>query len=257
MRKRIIAGNWKCHLTQKEGQELAQAFKGASQNGAIDVVVCPTYTGLSAVGQAIKGSDVALGAQNVYWEAQGAFTGEISIPMLQDVGCTYVVLGHSERRTLFGETDATVNRRLLAVLASSITPIVCVGETLEQREANKTQEVITAQLKGSFASVSAEQIENVVIAYEPVWAIGTGKTASPEQAQEVHQQIRLWLTENYSDSVAQKIRIQYGGSVKPDNAATLLQQADIDGALVGGASLKADSFLGILQAAASNQAVSS
>lgn len=256
MRKPIIAGNWKCHLTQSEGQTLAESFKGASQNGAVDVVVCPTFTALSAVSSAIQGSDVQLGAQNVYWEPKGAFTGEISIPMLQDVGCTYVIIGHSERRAIFHETDEDVNRKLKAILENSLTPIVCIGETLEQREADQTAQVIETQLKGAFEGIPADKMAGVVIAYEPVWAIGTGRTATPDQAQEVHRQIRGWLKSKYSDEVTAKVRIQYGGSVKPENAAELLQQPDIDGALVGGASLQTDSFLGILKAAAANQAVS-
>jgi len=192
---------------------------------------------------------VALGAQNMYHEAAGAFTGEISAGMLLDVGCKYVILGHSERRHILGETDEDVNRKLLAALEAGLTPIVCVGELLEEREAGKTADVIQSQFDGSFASLTPQQMAGVVIAYEPVWAIGTGKVATPDQAEEVHADLRQIMAGRYDAGVAESVRIQYGGSVKPDNAADLLSRENIDGALVGGASLKADSFLGIIKGA--------
>jgi triosephosphate isomerase len=205
---------------------------------------------VETVGSALAGakSDVGLGAQNMHDKASGAFTGEVAPPMLVDMSCRYVILGHSERRTLFGETDAAVNVKTKAALAAGLVPIVCVGETLEEREAGKTAAVVTAQVKGSLAGLSPADLEKVVVAYEPVWAIGTGKVATPEQAQEVHALIRGLLAGLSSPEVAARVRIQYGGSVKPDNAADLARQPDIDGALVGGASLKADDFLGIAKA---------
>ncbi|HQP11019.1 MAG TPA: triose-phosphate isomerase, partial [Candidatus Omnitrophota bacterium] len=192
-------------------------------------------------------TNIGLGAQNVYWEDSGAFTGEISAPILKDIGVQYVIIGHSERRQYFGETDETVNKRIKAALKHDLTPIVCVGEVLKEREGNKTFDVIKKQCEGAFAGLTAEQMEKLIIAYEPVWAIGTGKTATPVQAQEVHQFIRKLLAKLYNDDVAQTVRIQYGGSVKPENSAELMSQPDIDGALVGGASLKADSFIGIIK----------
>ena len=219
-----------------------------SADDRVDVAVCPPAVYLHDVGAAIRGSAVQLGAQNMHFEKDGAFTGEISASMLTDLGCRYVILGHSERRQYFGETDATVNRKTLVALDSGLTPIVCVGETLEERESGKTEHVVATQIKGSLAGLSAQQGEKLVIAYEPVWAIGTGKTATPEQAEEVHAQIRSLLRELFG-ATADVIRIQYGGSVKPENAAELMRQPNIDGALVGGASLKADSFAGIIAAA--------
>jgi triosephosphate isomerase len=205
---------------------------------------------LHDVGAAIRGSSIGLGAQNVNQAADGAFTGEISCGMLKDLGCSYVILGHSERRAIFGETDSMVNEKLKAVLKAGITPIVCVGETLEQREAGKTQSVVQGQCTGSLAGLTGEEMAATVLAYEPVWAIGTGKTATPAQAEEVHADIRGLLTKQFGASVAEKVVIQYGGSVKADNAMDLLSQPNIDGALVGGASLKSDSFLAIIRAAA-------
>ena len=201
------------------------------------------------MGQAIAGSKVALGAQNMYHEKDGAFTGELSAAMLRDLGCTYVILGHSERRHILGETDAAINKKVHAALAAGLIPIVCVGELLAEREAGQTMAVIRRQFDGSLAGVSAEQIGTIVIAYEPVWAIGTGKVATPQQAEEVHLGLRKIIAERYNASVADVVRIQYGGSVKPENAAELLKQPDIDGALVGGASLKVDQFLGIVAGA--------
>ena len=208
----------------------------------VEIVVCPPFISLTTVCAVVEGSNIALGAQNVYWEKNGAFTAEVSAPMLKSAGCTYVIIGHSERRTYFGETDAMVNTRILAALDEELKPIVCVGETLQEREAGTTFDVVKRQVTEGLANLSTEQMKDLVIAYEPVWAIGTGKTATPEQAQEVHAFIRSLLTELFGETTAKATRIQYGGSVKPDNASTLMGQADIDGALVGGASLKADSF---------------
>ena len=250
MRRRIIAGNWKMNSSRAEGVALAAAI--AAQIGgsaAADVVLCPPSVYLEAVGQAIKGSVVALGAQNCYHEAKGAFTGELSPAMLRDIGCSYVILGHSERRQLLKETDHDVNRKVLAVLGAGLAPIVCVGETLDQRKAGQTAAIVREQIEGSLAGLRAEQMLQIVIAYEPIWAIGTGVVATPQQAQEVHADLRKLLETRYNSGVASAVRIQYGGSVNAENAASLLAQQDIDGALVGGACLKADSFLAIVAAA--------
>ena len=255
-RKSIVAGNWKMNLDRAKATELAQAVAGRhAEAGSVELVLCPPSPYLSTVGTAVglaangtSPSGVAVGAQNMHDKASGAFTGEIAPAMLVDLGCRYVILGHSERRTLFGETDAAVNTKTKAALATGLTPIVCVGETLEEREGNRTQAVVTTQINGSLAGLSPADIEKIVVAYEPVWAIGTGKVATPQQAQEVHALIRGLLGSLASPTVAAKVRIQYGGSVKPDNAADLAAQPDIDGALVGGASLKADDFLGIAKA---------
>lgn len=212
----------------------------------VSLAVCPPSVYLDAVARALAGSTVALGAQNMYHEAKGAFTGEISAAMLCDLGCRYVILGHSERRHILGETDEQINQRVHSACGAGLTPIVCVGELLREREAGRTLDVIRRQFDGSLAGVSGEQMREVVIAYEPVWAIGTGKVAAPEQAEEVHLDLRKILQERYNTEVAEAVRIQYGGSVKPENAADLLRQPNIDGALVGGASLKVDSFMGIV-----------
>jgi triosephosphate isomerase len=227
-----------------------QLMDGLHGISGVDVAVCPPSVYLHDVGAAIRGSSIGLGAQNVNQAADGAFTGEISCGMLKDLGCSYVILGHSERRAIFGETDSMVNEKLKAVLKAGLTPIVCVGETLEQREAGKTQSVVQGQCTGSLAGLTGEEMAATVLAYEPVWAIGTGKTATPAQAEEVHADIRGLLTKQFGASVAEKVVIQYGGSVKADNAMDLLSQPNIDGALVGGASLKSDSFLAIIRAAA-------
>ena len=216
---------------------------------AVEVAVCPPACYLEAVVGAVQGSAVGVGGQNMYHEASGAFTGEVAGQMLIDLGCTYVILGHSERRQYFGETDEGINRKLNAALTIGLTSIVCVGETLNQREAGDTRRVIETQFRGSFAGISGEDMAKTVIAYEPVWAIGTGKTATPAQAEEVHSDLRGMLENQYNADVAQAVRIQYGGSVKPDNAAGLLSQPNIDGALVGGASLKVDDFMAIVNAA--------
>lgn len=222
-----------------------------SPSAQVIVAVCPPSVYIHDVGAAIRGSTIRLGGQNAYFAAEGAYTGEVSCAMLKDLSCTYVILGHSERRAIFGETDELVNKKVKAVLAAGLTPIVCVGETLEQREANQTQVVVRTQCRGSLAGLTGEEMARTVLAYEPVWAIGTGKTASPAQAEEVHADIRNLLTELFGDAVANQVIVQYGGSVKADNAMELLSQPNIDGALVGGASLKADSFLAIVNAAAS------
>jgi triosephosphate isomerase len=250
-RTKIVAGNWKMNLDRAKAKELAAAVAARrGEAAAVELVLCPPALYVETVGSALAGarSNVGLGAQNMHDKASGAFTGEVAPPMLVDLGCRYVILGHSERRTLFGETDAAVNVKTKAALAAGLVPIVCVGETLEEREAGKTAAVVTGQVQGSLAGLSAAELEKVVVAYEPVWAIGTGKVATPEQAQEVHALIRRLLAGLSSPEVAARVRIQYGGSVKPDNAADLARQPDIDGALVGGASLKADDFLGIAKA---------
>jgi triosephosphate isomerase len=250
MRRKFIAGNWKMNTARAEGVALAAAIaaKVGASSGA-DVAVCPPSVYLEAVGNAIKGSAVALGAQDCYYEAKGAFTGEISPAMVKDIGCKYVILGHSERRQIFHESNQDVNRKVVAALGAGLLPIVCVGETLEQRQAGQTAAVVREQLEGSLAGVTAEQMGKVVIAYEPVWAIGTGVVATPEQAEEIHADLRRLLETRYNPQVASATRIQYGGSVNAENAATLLAQPNIDGALVGGASLKADGFLAIVHAA--------
>ncbi len=250
MRRPFIAGNWKMNLDRAAAAELASAIAGrAGDFSGVDIAVCPPSCYLETVTGATGDSAVGVGAQNMYHEASGAFTGELSSSMLLDVGCKYVILGHSERRHVFGEIDEDVNRKVLAALEAGLTPIVCVGELLEEREAGQTAAVIRSQFEGSLAGLSEQQAAKIVIAYEPVWAIGTGKVATPAQAEEVHLDLRKLLSERYNDELAQQVRIQYGGSVKPDNAAELLGQENVDGALVGGASLKADDFLAIVAAA--------
>jgi triosephosphate isomerase len=251
VRTTIVAGNWKMNLDRAKARELTAAVAARRSEAAkVELVLCPPALYVETVGTALAAakSDVGLGGQNMHDKANGAFTGEVAPAMLIDLGCRYVILGHSERRTLFGETDGTVNAKTKAALAAGLTPIVCVGETLEEREGSRTEAVVTTQVKGSLAGLSPAELEKVVVAYEPVWAIGTGKVATPQQAQEVHALIRSLLGQLASPAVAAKVRIQYGGSVKPDNAADLAAQPDIDGALVGGASLKADDFLGIARA---------
>jgi triosephosphate isomerase len=246
----IIVGNWKLNKTVAESVALARAVAdGVVGITGVEVGVAPVATALHPVAAALTGTSVHLGAQNCYPEPAGAFTGEMSVPLLKDVGCSLVIIGHSERRQYFGETDAFINQKAKAVLAGGLTPIVCVGETLEQRERQETFTVVGTQVRGTLAGLSAEQIAITVIAYEPVWAIGTGRTATDAQAQEVHAYIRGILRE-LSPTAADAVRIQYGGSVKGSNAAGLLAQPDIDGALVGGASLKAEDFVAIVQAAA-------
>ncbi|MFM1902511.1 MAG: hypothetical protein RLZZ440_411 [Planctomycetota bacterium] len=247
----IVAGNWKMNLDRAAAEALAAAVAGRRGEAAgVDLVLCPPALYIPPVVAAVAtaGGDVAVGGQNAHDKTSGAFTGEVAPQMLVDAGCRYVILGHSERRTLFGETDAMVNAKAKAALAAGLTPIVCVGETLEEREAGRTEAVVTSQVQGSLAGLGAEGLAKTVIAYEPVWAIGTGKVATPEQAQEVHALIRSLLPALSSAEVAATVRIQYGGSVKPDNAGQLAACPDIDGALVGGASLKADDFLAIAAA---------
>ncbi|MCS7306303.1 MAG: triose-phosphate isomerase [Thermoguttaceae bacterium] len=247
MRRPLIAGNWKMNLTRSEAVALAEAVaKQADQYPTVDIAVCPPFVYLEAVGRAIAGSRVALGAQNMYPEPSGAFTGEISPMMLCEMGCRYVILGHSERRQWLGETDSFINKKVHAALKAGLQPIVCLGEQLAEREAGHTLEVIRAQFEGSLAGLTAQQMIQTVIAYEPVWAIGTGKVATPHQAEEVHLELRKLIAQRYNPEIAQQVVIQYGGSVKPDNAQELFAQPDIDGALVGGASLKPDQFLGII-----------
>ena len=237
--------------TVGEAEALAEAVKRELSNDTkVDVVLCPPFTALSAVSQTVSGSNLAVGAQNMHWEAEGAYTGEVSAAMLRDLFCRYVILGHSERRQYFAETDANVNRKAHAALAAGLKPIVCVGETLEEREADRIEAVITTQVNGSLKDLTPAQLKSVIIAYEPVWAIGTGKTASPEQAQEVHALIRTLLAKLSDQGTADAVRIQYGGSMKPGNAAELLSQPDIDGGLIGGAALDAPSFIEIVKAAA-------
>jgi triosephosphate isomerase (TIM) len=246
-RTKLICGNWKLHKTIAESVELATAIKNAvGPLRDVEVAIAPVFTALYPVAKRIEGSSVALAAQNCFWEDQGAWTGEVSAKLLKDVGCSYVIIGHSERRQHFGETDAATNLKVRAAFKNGLQPILCVGETLAERDAGEAFHVVERQLNGGLVEVSTEDAERLVIAYEPVWAIGTGRTASPAQAQEMHQFIRGKLSERFGDT-AQRIRIQYGGSVKPDNAALLMDQADIDGALVGGASLKADDFLKIVK----------
>jgi len=242
-----MAGNWKMNNNCAESVELVSQLKAMLLDSKeVDIVVAPPFTALGAVDAVLKGSPIGLAAQNVFWEESGAFTGEISTTMLQDVGCRYVIIGHSERRQYFGETDETVNKRLKAALKASLIPIVCIGETLAEREAEKTLAVIEQQLKGGLEGLSLEEMATVIIAYEPVWAIGTGKTATPDQAQEVHGFIRDLIARIFSKEIADAMRILYGGSVKPDSVDHLMAQLDIDGALVGGASLKADAFARIV-----------
>ena len=250
MRRYFIAGNWKMNLTRSDSVALVEALKsGVASSNAVDIAVCPPNVYLDAVSAVAADSPVGLGAQNMYHESAGAFTGEVSAAMLTDIGCQYVILGHSERRHVLGETDADINKKVVAALAGGLTPILCVGEQLAEREAGQTAAVVKSQFEGSLAGISAEEASKLVIAYEPVWAIGTGKVATPAQAEEVHADLRSLLESTYNSQVADQVRIQYGGSVKPDNAGELLAQPNIDGALVGGASLKADSFLGIIAAA--------
>jgi triosephosphate isomerase len=250
MRKKIIAGNWKMNMNLHQSQKLvSEIINGLGKNDKAEVIVCPPFTSLSEVSNLLKGTQIKLGAQNMYYEESGAYTGEISADMLKSVGCEYVILGHSERRVIFNESDELINKKILAALSKGLKPIFCVGELLEQRESGNTMRVVSRQVEKGLEGVTPAQMKNIIIAYEPVWAIGTGKTATPEQAQEVHFFIRELVAKKFSTTVAENLIIQYGGSVKPDNSGELLSQKDIDGALVGGACLKADSFLGIIASA--------
>ena len=240
MRKKIIAGNWKMNKTPSEAVELAKMLKAKVDTDKSDVVFCVPAIDIIPVGEVIKGTNISLGAENVYFEDKGAYTGEISAPMLKDAGVKYVIVGHSERRQYFGETDEDVNKKIKKILEYGMTPIMCCGETLEQREMDITIEHIRMQIKKGLYGLTAEDVEKVVIAYEPIWAIGTGKTATSQQAQEVCAEVRKVVGEVYGADTAEKVRVQYGGSVNGKNAAELFAMADIDGGLVGGASLKED-----------------
>ncbi|HRZ86243.1 MAG TPA: triose-phosphate isomerase [bacterium] len=248
MRRPIIAGNWKLNKTIPEAIDLVARLKRSLYDVTdTDIVVCPSFTAIAEVAETLSESTIAVGGQDLYWEASGAFTGEVSGAQLKDAGCSYVIIGHSERRQFFGETDATVNKKIKAALAAGLTPIVCVGELLQERESGKTEEVIRVQVQGSLANLTEDEMSGIVIAYEPVWAIGTGKVATPQQAQDVHKFIRGLLEKMFGKAVASQVRIQYGGSVKPSNVKELMAAPDIDGALVGGASLDADQFIQLVK----------
>ncbi len=248
MRIPVIAGNWKMHNNIQESLDLVRELKSnVSDVEKVEIIVAPVYPALGAVAAELKNTNILVAAQNVFWEEKGAFTGEVAPGMLKDVGCSHVIIGHSERRQYFSETDETVNKRIKAALSAELTPIMCVGETLEEREAEKTFAVIDLQIKEGLINLSSRDMEKVVIAYEPVWAIGTGKTATPDQTQAVHHYIRQLIARIFDKEIAGLIRILYGGSVKPENVDQLMAQEDIDGALVGGASLKADSFARIVK----------
>ncbi len=250
MRTPFVAGNWKMFTTADRARELAAAVaRGVNGERGVTVAVCPPFPYLVVVAEAIRDSQVGLGAQDVYPEKEGAFTGEVSPAMLLDVGCRYVIVGHSERRHVLGESDAFINRKLKACLTAGLTAIFCVGETLAEREAGQTEAILNRQLTEGLAGVDPSLARGLVVAYEPVWAIGTGRNATPEQAQEAHAYVRGRIAELLGPALAAGLRIQYGGSVKPDNAASLMAQPDVDGALVGGASLQAESFLAIVRAA--------
>ncbi len=242
MRKPLMAGNWKMNKTIPEAVAMVKELKGKIADVKdVDVLLCPVFTALYPVASEVKGSNINIGAQDLFWEAKGAFTGEVAPNMITDAGCSFVIIGHSERRQYFGETNETVNKKIKAALSAGLIPVVCVGETLKEREDNVTFKVIESQVREGIKDLSKEEAAKVVIAYEPVWAIGTGKTATPDQAQEVHAFIRKVYGEMYGD-VAEGTRILYGGSVKPSNVSELMKKEDIDGGLVGGASLKAEDF---------------
>jgi triosephosphate isomerase len=251
MRRFLIAGNWKMNTTRQSGVALAEELAAVVPQAevGVEVLVCPPYPYLLAVGEKLSGSAVHLGAQDAYFEAPGAFTGEVAVDMLRDCGCRYVILGHSERRHVMGETDAIINRKVRASVAGGLTAVLCVGELLSERQSGQTEEVLDRQMEGGLAGVSEAEAAQVVIAYEPVWAIGTGVTATPEQAESAHEHLRKWLARRYTPAFSEKVRILYGGSVKADNAETLLGQPNVDGALVGGASLKSSTFVPIMEAA--------
>lgn len=247
MKRPLIAANWKMYKTVSEAVTTVASIKaGIHKATECEVVICPSFLALVAVGTALRESSMELGAQDMHPETEGAFTGEVSPLMLKDVGCRYVILGHSERRTHFHETDEFINRKVKTALKFSLVPIVCIGETLEEREARKAFEVVKSQFDGSLKDLGPEDIQRTVIAYEPLWAIGTGRTATPEQAEQMHSYIRRLFHEKYGEEVASRVLIIYGGSVRPDNMAALMQKSNVDGALVGGASLKAESFIQIV-----------
>jgi triosephosphate isomerase len=246
-RKPLIAGNWKMHNTLAESEKLAYSIAAACRNKSDrDILIAPSHTALNAVYRAIKGSGILLAAQDIYWEEKGAFTGAVSPLQVKDAGATHSIIGHSERRSVFGDTDEIVNKKLKAALTFGLIPILCVGETLTQREQNKTEDVLTVQLKNGLKDLTKKEIPELIIAYEPVWAIGTGKTATPNQAQLAHKFARQCISGLYDKETAQKIRILYGGSVKPENSGEIMAESDIDGVLVGGASLKPESFIRII-----------
>jgi triosephosphate isomerase len=250
MRKKLIAGNWKMYKTDEEAERLASGIaNGFDGSDKADVLLCPPFTSIRTVIEAVEDSPVYVGGQNMGWEKEGAFTGEISPEMLLTLGCEYVILGHSERRQYFSESDQLIGKKCQLALSSGLKPIVCVGEQLEEREADKTEEVIRTQVEGFSAEVEYSRVEEIVIAYEPVWAIGTGKTASPDQVVEVHKLIRKIWKEKYTQEIADGLQILYGGSVKPENSDDLLGEEEIDGALIGGASLSKDKFLKIISSA--------
>ena len=251
MRKKIIAANWKMNMTQADSERFVETFlRDCGEIIDVEVVIVPPFTSIAKVMEALgRAHNIKVGAQNMYWEKSGAFTGEISAALLRDLFVHYVVLGHSERRTLFGETDEMVNRKVRAAHEATLRPIVCIGETLEQRDKGNVEKILSIQLRGSLADLTPKELQETVIAYEPVWAIGTGRNATPQQAQEAHAFIRHTLREMADDATAERVRIQYGGSVKPENARELMSQSDIDGALVGGASLDPRSFAQIVKAA--------
>jgi triosephosphate isomerase len=252
MRKPFVAGNWKMNTDSHSSVSLAEGIASGSSEIAgqsVDIAVFPPFVYLQFIVKTLGVSNIAVGAQDVYFEPDGAFTGEISVSMLKDIGCTYALCGHSERRHVIGETDELINKKVAAAISGGLLPVLCVGELLEERKASQTNEVVTRQVKKGLAGLSAEKISAVTIAYEPVWAIGTGLTATPEQAQEAHELVRKLLAKMYDAELAEEIRILYGGSVKPNNAAELMGRQDVDGSLVGGASLKADDFLSIIRAA--------
>ena len=248
MRKPVIAGNWKMHNTISEALDLVRGVKSQVEGITdVEIIVSPVYTALASVAAELKGSNINVASQNIFWEEKGAFTGEIAPNMITDAGCSHAIIGHSERRQYFGETDETVNKRAKASLAAGLIPILCVGETLEERDAGNTIAVVEAQIKGGLVDISAEDMAKIIVAYEPVWAIGTGKTATPDMAEDVHKQIRSIVSEISDAAIADGTRILYGGSVKPENVDELMAQPDIDGALVGGAALKADSFVRLVK----------
>ncbi|MHC4694312.1 MAG: triose-phosphate isomerase [Planctomycetota bacterium] len=252
MRKPFVAGNWKMNTDSQDSVSLAGGIASGSSEIAgrsVDIAVFPPFVYLPSVIKALNIANIAVGAQDVYFEQNGAFTGEISVSMLKDIGCTYALCGHSERRHVIGETDELINKKVSAAISGGLLPVLCVGELLEERKASQTNEVVTRQVQNGLAGLSVEKVSAVTIAYEPVWAIGTGLTATPEQAQQAHELVRKLLAEMYNQQLADEIRILYGGSVKPENAAELMGQQDVDGSLVGGASLKTDDFLAIIQAA--------
>ncbi|MBA2132616.1 triose-phosphate isomerase [Capillibacterium thermochitinicola] len=246
MRKPIIAGNWKMYKTNTEARALVNGLKEKTMPAAVEVVLCPPFTALTTVAELLQGTAIGLGAQDLFWEDEGAYTGEVSPLMLKELGCSYVIIGHSERRQYFGETDETVNKKVKAALRHGLKPIICVGESLQQREAGETNAFVAGQVEKALDGLAPESIPQVVIAYEPIWAIGTGRSSSGSDANEVIGLVRQTIAKKFGSSLAEQVRIQYGGSVKPGNIKEFMDQPEIDGALVGGASLKAEDFYGII-----------